>query len=347
MLQEEDTSVDVVILDLMMPEMDGIEFIRHFRNAAPGTALVVASALESALLSSVARVAEAYDVRLLGLLQKPTTPAKLAPMMEALKQGRAGTPVPPRFSLREIADAWTHDEFEPLFEPKVDLASGRVVAMAVVPTWNHPSLGLLRPPAFVPCLAARGCEDEFRLLMLEKAFARCRKWSQQGVVLDVSIDLAAASLNDAALVPRIEQLATQTGVDPKRAVLNFLGIGQDAPGARALESLARLRMRGFGLGLDDPGSRALLDLAPFSELKVTASAGSRRATARGHALRLSIQAARERKIRTVGAGLRSKEDWAMLHALGCDMAQGPFVSEPIAGRAVPRWLSERTAATIR
>ncbi|MGV3572550.1 MAG: EAL domain-containing response regulator [Ramlibacter sp.] len=353
-LENGDGAWDAVILDLMMEGMDGMEFMRHFSKLAPGLPVLVSSACDASLLASVAQVAEAYDIRLLGVLQKPVTAAKLSPLVAGLRTGPgAAASQASRFGLREIADAWARDEFQPMFEPKVYLATGDVASMDVSPSWNHATLGLLAAPQFLPCIDARGLADDFALLMLEKAMARCRKWHQRGLALTVSAELPVQCLDQPKLVERIHLLAVQQEAKPQWLMLQVAGAAAGGFSAMALENLARLRMRGFqvGFAVEDVGVAALEPLAgaPFTELRMRrrAFSGALRSASVRARLARSLHEARGRNVRTVGAGLASKEEWALLCASGCDLAQGPFVSAPLEGRAVAGWIAARQAATIR
>ncbi|HEY8359442.1 MAG TPA: EAL domain-containing protein [Ramlibacter sp.] len=353
-LEEAEGTPDAVVLDLLMDDMDGMEFMRHLSKLAPGLPVLVSSACDSALLASVAQVAEAYGIRLAGVVQKPLTAAKLAPILANLRAAPVAGPTPAsRFSLREIADAWSRDEFQALFEPRVNLTTGAVVCMDVSPAWEHATLGQLTGAQFMPSVEARGLGDEFALLMLERAMARCRKWHQRGMELTVAAELPFECLDDARLVDRIHGLAVKEEANPRWLMLQVAGSPASGFKGMALENLARLRMRGFQLGMavQDAGTAALdaLRCASFSELRMRRSAYSpalRSGTARAGLTR-SLQAARECKVRTVGAGLASKEEWALLLASGCEQAQGPFVSQPLGGRAVAGWMSARAATTIR
>jgi EAL domain-containing protein (putative c-di-GMP-specific phosphodiesterase class I) len=354
LLSDPDCPVDLVISDVCMPGMDGMEFMRHLSELAPGLPMVVASALEPQVLASVVHVAQAYKVRLLGVLAKPATAAKLTPMLDTFRRIAADVPDPgAAFSFVEIADAWTHEEFQPLYEPRVGLESGAVCSMHAVPSWQHPVRGTLAAAQFMPSIRARGLTDDFTWLMLPKAFAQCAEWRRRGLKVQVSVTLDLQSLAGGHLADEIAQLAVQQELEPEAVVLHireqeFVSI---RPGM--LENLTRLRIMGFGLGVDDFGSGNFdvdrLALLPLTELKihrdfVTNAARDKSAEA---GLATCLDAAQQRRIRTIGDGMSSKEEWKMLHDWGCLMAQGPFVSTAIPGSSVRPWARRWSAARGR
>src|SRR5687767_13449664 len=130
-LKKLDAPVDVIISDLDMPGMDGMEFIRHIGEEGLGTSLIVASGVERGVLTSVETMASAYGINFLGTIEKPVTPrkleellqiGKLAPEQRARPRGGAS-----EFSLAEIVDGLRAGEFEPFFQPKVCIATNEVV----------------------------------------------------------------------------------------------------------------------------------------------------------------------------------------------------------------------------
>src|SRR5688572_28693737 len=138
-LKKLDAPVDVIISDLDMPGMDGMEFIRHIGEEGLGTSLIVASGVERGVLTSVETMASAYGINFLGTIEKPVTPRKLEELLQIGKNAaerRAG----PRggaseFSLAEIVDGLRAGEFEPFFQPKVCIATNQVVGAEALARW--------------------------------------------------------------------------------------------------------------------------------------------------------------------------------------------------------------------
>jgi EAL domain-containing protein (putative c-di-GMP-specific phosphodiesterase class I) len=353
-IRNPDRPVDIVISDLSMPGMDGLEFVRHLSETGDRVSLILASALETDLLASVGNMARAYKVKLLGVIGKPPTAAKLAPLVELHRNSQpeaAGDES--RFSLGDIADAWTDNEFEPWFEPKVDLVSGKVRGMHATPRWRHPIKGLMQPDVFMPSVQARGLNDDFVWLMLQKCATQCRRWQDKGLDLQVTVNLSFNTLTDTKLAQRVRQIARNEDLDPRRMVLSVTEAALNTELAKALENLARLRLEGFGLGIDDFGSGPMaieqLQLVAFTELKIRSSfvTGAHEDEAARAGLAVGLELASQLRLKTVADGIRSKEEWKLLHEWGCELGQGPFISDALESDDVLPWLARWSGATFQ
>lgn len=353
-IRDPDRPVDIVISDLSMPGMDGLEFVRHLSESGARVSLILASALEAPLLLSIANMARAYKVRLLGVVGKPAAAVKLQPLIELHRQQQAESgSEDSAFGLAEIADAWAHGEFEAWFEPRVRLNTGAVVAMDAKPRWRHPTRGLLEPADFMPSMAARGLQDDFAWLVLQKCVAQCRAWRGAGLDLAVAAPLLFSSLTDTQMAARIRQIAANEEVEPRHLVL---GVREDALNtgqARALENLARLRVEGFGLAIDDFGSGPMeierLAMVAFTEVKILSTfvSGAHRDEGVRAGLAVGLEMAQQLKLRAIAAGISSKDEWELLHDWGCEQGQGPFIAEAMPAQAVESWLPRWQGTTIR
>ena len=170
-----DAPVDIIISDLDMPGMDGMEFIRHLGETGVRVSLILASALERKLLASIATMSEAYGIKLLGVVEKPLTPGKLvaADRNISRRQRRQTARGAGPSTLEEIAAGLKNDEFEPFFQPKVELATGRVKGAEALARWRHPQQGIVAPYAFIKPLEDNGLIDDLTWVMLRKAAAFC------------------------------------------------------------------------------------------------------------------------------------------------------------------------------
>lgn len=331
--------VDIVVCDLDMPEMDGMEFIRHLGQANSVVSVIIASVQELALLNSVKKMARAYGVRLLGIIEKPVTLKGLETLIALHKlpkpQSARTSADAPSFSLEQILRGVQENQFEPFFQPKVALATGKILGAEALARWRHPEHGLVGPYAFIAPLEQSGKIDELTLLMLEKAALACRAWRQREIELTVSVNLSLVSLTDTKLADRITDIVRSAGLDPHYMILEITETAAMTEVAPALENLARLRMRGFGLSVDDYGtgfsSLRQLTRAPFTELKVDRSfvTGCAANPSARAIVESSIEMARRLNIKSVAEGVETQADWDVLRATGCDLAQGYFIAKPM------------------
>lgn len=350
MLSDKSRRIDISFIDLNMPGMDGIELMRHLANRDYQGSIVLTSALGSALLFSVATMSKAYGIELLGTFEKPATPELLQEMISRYKPGERRTDkrvnALPAFTLEQILQGLRNGQFEPFFQPKVELATGKVKAVEAFARWRHPQHGLVMPAAFLPALEAGGHLEELTWEITRYCIETCRAWHERGLMLSVSINLTAAALAEAGLTERILTLLDEQGIEPKYITfeINDLMAMTDSP--VCLENLARMRMRGFGLSVDDYGTarsnmQQLLRI-PFLDLQINRSfvAGAGTNEHMRLALSSSLDLARKLRRNSVAVGVETREDWDLLRDLGCTYAQGYYIARPMEREAVPEWVDE-------
>ena len=340
-IKTQDAPVDIIISDLDMPGMDGMEFIRHLGEAKIPASVILASALECSLLASVETMTRAYGVTLLGVIEKPVTPAKLDTLIKLQEPVLSSLTRPletdPSFSVEEILEGLKNDEFLPFFQTKVELATGLVKGAEALARWRHPQRGIVAPSAFIGLMECNGLIEALTWIMLRKSAAFCAQWrSATGLDVTVSVNLSIKSLADVQLADRVTELVRGEKLDPRDMILEVTESAAMIDVGAVLENLSRLRMKGFGLSIDDYGtgysSMQQLTRIAFTELKIDQSfvANAARQQSARVIVESSLNMAKRLNIVSVAEGVETQQDWELLHQLGCELAQGYFIARPAA-----------------
>ena len=341
--------VDVLITDLDMPDMDGMELMRHVAAAGKAASLIVASAMERSLIVAVEAMAAAYGMNVLGFIEKPVTPQKLQELIALFAPRRPQRPRAPAatFTLQEILDGLRRDEFEPFFQPQVDIVTGDVAGVEALARWRHPDAGIVAPLAFIKPLEDAGAIDALLWCMLRKSSRFARRLRAAGKSCTVAINVSLKSLHDLSIGERIAATVEDERVAPSAIVLEVTESATVTELGTVLENLSRLRMKGFELSIDDYGtgysSLEQLSRIPFTEVKLDqafVTHAGQRAPAKV-ILESSLAMARRLKLRAVAEGVETQANWDLLRELNCDIAQGYYIGRPMAADACLTWMEER------
>jgi EAL domain-containing protein (putative c-di-GMP-specific phosphodiesterase class I)/ActR/RegA family two-component response regulator len=351
--EELDPGVTAIVIDLMMPGMDGIEVVRLLAQRNCRATIVLMSGHDRSVLRSVQEMARALGLRTAEPLQKPFRMADIRAMLNAVaepqldrrKVVRTDKQPLPEDDLRATIGAGAVAVH---YQPQIALATGRVEGVEALVRLAHPDLGIVYPDQFIEDMERLGLMDALTGLVMERAL-------QEVAAIDglaeatLSINFPADALVDLALPERIAQAAAQTGFPLSRLVIEITESGLIKEFGKALDVLARLRLRSAGVSIDDFGtgysSMAQLRRVPCTELKIDRTFVKEMLTDESAmaVVEESISLAHRLRLRVVAEGVETPQQAYALAAAGCDLAQGFLYSRPVPAHDLVAWLATGAA----
>jgi diguanylate cyclase (GGDEF)-like protein len=248
--------------------------------------------------------------------------------------------------MMELRQAIAREELLLYFQPKIDVKSERVVHAEALVRWKHPRHGVMRPDEFIPLAEQSGKIGLITKWVVREAIRQCASWRLGGNDLTVAVNLSALDLFDSELPTFISGLLAEAGLPPEKLLLEITESAIMKDAAYAQKVLADLKRRGICLAIDDFGtgysSLAHLKRLPVDELKIDKSFVlnlSESATDDLVIVRSTIELGHNMGLIVIAEGVETRESWSILKRLGCDMAQGYYMSPPLAAEAFSEWLA--------
>jgi EAL domain-containing protein (putative c-di-GMP-specific phosphodiesterase class I)/FixJ family two-component response regulator len=342
---EQAHGISLVISDLQMPGMDGIEFVRHLVARDYTGGLLLLSGEEERTIQAASRLIKTRHLQLLGTLKKPVDLDTLRRHLSVIAPLAAKQTRPSRklYPPDQIKRAITQGELVLHYQPKVALATGAWVGVESLVRWNHPEDGLIFPDQFISVAEEHALIDALTHRVLVESLHQAVRWKKKGLALKVAVNISMENLHALDFPDVVTQALRETGAGAESLVLEVtesrLMQGITAP----LDTLTRLRLKRVTLSIDDFGtghsSLAQLRDLPFDEMKLDRGFvhGVHRDPQRRVILEASIGMARQLGMHTVAEGVEDRDDWDILRDLGCDLAQGYFCARPMADSALIEW----------
>jgi len=345
---------DLVLTDLLMPGMDGIQFIQGLAASGSRPALAIMSVASRRMLTSASLAARNLGVKVIGLISKPVKLAALRNLTDQLGSLRqADLPLPgPQIDHQTISHALESGELRAWFQPKKSLANGRIVAAEALVRWIHPEHGLLLPGVFLPTLKAFDLEECLLWHILKQAIAAQNQWCSQGYAIPVSINLPTHLLNSPDLADRILAFVLEHHGVPAMICFELMECSMPEDISNFYAGACRLRMKGFGLSQDDFGqgysSYMNLVSTPFTELKID------RALVHGctaneeltQALTSIVALGRQLGLTVVAEGVETAQELALLRRINCTQVQGFLISHAVSSSEFQQLLTQDGPALV-
>jgi diguanylate cyclase (GGDEF)-like protein len=253
---------------------------------------------------------------------------------------------PDRLSLSaELRAAIEQEDLTLVFQPKVDLKTGRVHGFEALARWFHPRHEFVPPDEFIPVAEGTGLIKPLTSYVLSTALHRCAVWAEQGGDVSVSVNVSARSLLNAGFPKEVARLLRRWGVPASSLGLEITESSIMADPERSREVLSDLSEMGVSLSIDDFGtgysSLSQMKRLPVDEIKIDRSfvMGMARDENDAVIVRSTIDLAHNLGLRVVAEGVESENDLNRLRAWGCDFAQGYYLSRPLPVESINEWSS--------
>ncbi len=253
--------------------------------------------------------------------------------------------------LGELRRAITEDELVLHYQPSVDLVTGRPHGAEALVRWNHPVHGLLPPGEFIELAEVSGSIQALTRWVLERAVTSVRSWCDDGLALPVAVNLSVRNLYDLDLPVWLGELLADQGVDASMLALEITeSVLMDDP-VYAMEVLGKLKALGVATSIDDFGtgysSLAYLKNLPIDELKIDRSFVGAMVTDGSDLtiVRSIIDLSHNLGLDVVAEGVEDADTLAQLAEMGCDRAQGYYLSRPVPAEGLLAWLADDEGRT--
>ncbi|PJZ68148.1 diguanylate phosphodiesterase [Leptospira perolatii] len=347
-LNKLDNSYDFVILDLMIPGMDGVDVIRALSDKDVDPSVVLISGADRRTLHSAQTLAREYGLRIAAVMEKPIRVGEFRSLLISLsesvrsenppvvKPSTAGKSVPGKFTYEDLEEAVRSNQFVLHYQPKIDLKTGKVEGFESLVRWKHPELGLVYPDSFLPIM-----EKEASLLngmtenIIDIALTECSRWHEKGRKFRMAVNISPVTLTELDFPEQISAKVKNKGILQSHFQIEITETSFLENIRFTQDILTRLRIRGIGLSIDDFGtgysSLKQLHRFPFTELKIDRSfvMDSPHDRESLFICQASIDLGHKLGMVVVAEGIETAEVERLMKDAGCDLGQGYYYSRPI------------------
>jgi len=335
---------NVIVLDLQMPEIDGIQVLRGLAEQEIQAGIVLVTGVDARTIEAAEQYGTSKGLRVLATFQKPFFPED---MLEMLRSAYA---VSGPLTVEDLREAIQKDQLLVYYQPTVTRfadSTWDIGSVEALIRWNHPDRGMLAPEAFLEMSETSGLIGPMTDYVIQQGIDQVKGWQSNRLNLGLRVNISATLLTDIDFPDRLEVLIAEREVDPSLVTLEITETAMLEQHANTFDILTRLRVKDMNLSIDDFGigysSLTQLFRMPFNEMKIDKSLVLRVPESKEAKIMVEVlvELAHKLNLTVCAEGVESEEVLEFLDGIGCDSAQGFYISRPIAPKDVPaaieRW----------
>jgi len=229
------------------------------------------------------------------------------------------------------------------YQPKVDIRTGEVHSVEALMRWQHPERGNIPPDVFIPRAERSTLINLITEFALEQAMHQIVQWRHKGIAIPVAVNISPRNLLQPGFSDQILQQLRRHGVSGNLLELEVTEGALMTDMARTIVEMGRLAEAKITISIDDFGtgysSLQYLHQLPISMIKIDQSFVRRLPNDKGatHIVEAAVTLARKMGMKTIAEGVENENVYRLLGGLGCDIAQGFFISHPLPGEEFEKW----------
>ena len=350
--------VSLILLDLMMPEMDGVEALRLLSELKCKAGIVLMSGISTRVLETAEKLANTLGLFVVGHLAKPFSLAQLEELLQNHHVPGATVPAV-RSAAIPIPDQHLHaaiarNEFVLHYQPQIEIATGKAIGVEALVRWQHPERGLIFPDFFISRMEKLGLIDALGWLVADRALEEIKQLAEIKLLAQgnqplprLALNASVSSLCNLKFPDRFAALLKKHSTPPENVILEITESGLIKELANTLDVLTRLRVKSIKLSIDDFGTgyammQQLVNI-PASELKIDRAFVMNMHINKSDrvVVEKSIEIGHELGMEVIAEGVETKEQLDFLRRGGCDSAQGYYFTRPLPIHDLIRWLVDR------